>query len=71
MTLTTTAEIAEVRLCGGAGYGDPKARDLGAVAADLADGYVTPEGATRDYGAVLREDGSLDEKASQGAVAMG
>jgi 5-oxoprolinase (ATP-hydrolysing)/N-methylhydantoinase A len=65
VTLTSAAEIAEVRLCGGSGYGDPRQRDLAAIAADLADGYVTPEGAARDYGVVLREDGTLDEDASR------
>lgn len=35
---------------GGGGYGDPRARDPEAVRRDLEDGYVTPEGAQRDYG---------------------
>lgn len=35
---------------GGGGYGDPKARDRGAIARDIAEGYVTPEAAKRDYG---------------------
>ena len=35
---------------GGAGYGDAEARDREAVAADLANGFVTPEAARRDYG---------------------
>ncbi|WP_270933634.1 hydantoinase B/oxoprolinase family protein [Falsiroseomonas oryzae] len=65
VTLTRTEEIAEVQLCGGAGYGDPRERSLAAIAADLADGYVTPDGAVRDYGVVLRSDGTLDEEASR------
>lgn len=65
VTLTSAAEIAEVRLCGGAGYGDPLERSLAAIAADLADGYLSPEAAMRDYGVVLREDGTLDEDASR------
>jgi 5-oxoprolinase (ATP-hydrolysing)/N-methylhydantoinase A len=65
VTLTTVREVAEVRLAGGAGFGDPRARDLGAIAADLADGYITATAAQRDYGVVLREDGTLDEKASR------
>jgi N-methylhydantoinase B len=36
---------------GGGGYGDPAARDPAALARDIEDGYVTPEGARRDYGA--------------------
>jgi 5-oxoprolinase (ATP-hydrolysing)/N-methylhydantoinase A len=67
VTLTAAREIAEVRLAGGAGFGDPRQRSLAAIAADLADGYVTPAAAARDYGVVLREDGTLDEEASRRA----
>lgn len=35
---------------GGGGYGDPAARARAHLLADLAAGYVTPEGARRDYG---------------------
>jgi len=35
---------------GSGGFGDPADRDDAAVEADLADGYVTSEGARRDYG---------------------
>lgn len=35
---------------GAGGYGDPKAREPGAVAADLANGFVSVEAARRDYG---------------------
>ena len=35
---------------GGAGYGDPKARDRDAVAADVANGFVTAEAADSIYG---------------------
>ncbi|HEY7296744.1 MAG TPA: hydantoinase B/oxoprolinase family protein [Xanthobacteraceae bacterium] len=34
---------------GGGGYGDPRAREEAAVARDLAEGYVTAEGAKADY----------------------
>lgn len=64
VTLTTVAEIAEVKICGGAGYGDARQRSLAAIAADLADGYVTPEAAMRDYGVVLRADGTVDAEAT-------
>jgi len=47
---------------GGGGYGDPLLRDLDAVREDVEDGYVTPEGARRDYGVVVREvDADLAE----------
>ena len=35
---------------GSGGFGDPAARDEEAIAADLAEGYVTPAGIKRDYG---------------------
>jgi N-methylhydantoinase B len=35
---------------GGGGYGDPAKRDAAALARDLTEGYVTAEGAMRDYG---------------------
>jgi N-methylhydantoinase B len=36
---------------GGGGYGKPSMRSPEAVAADIAEGYVTPEGAQQHYGA--------------------
>jgi N-methylhydantoinase B len=35
---------------GGGGYGTPAKRSAQAVAADIAEGYVTPEGASKQYG---------------------
>ena len=35
---------------GGGGYGDPRRRDPAALAADLAEGYVSAEAAKTDYG---------------------
>jgi N-methylhydantoinase B len=35
---------------GGGGYGDPRRRDLAALARDVAEGYVSPNAARRDYG---------------------
>ncbi len=47
---------------GGGGHGDPLLRDPQAVREDVADGYVTVEGARRDYGVVVREvDAELAE----------
>jgi hypothetical protein len=48
---------------GGGGFGDALTRDLDAVAADLAEGYVTPAAAEAIYGAVFR-DGAIDAEAS-------
>ena len=39
-----------VELPGGGGLGDPRRRDPERIRADLEAGYVTPEGASRDYG---------------------
>ena len=35
---------------GGGGFGDPRRRDPEAIKRDIAEGYVTVEGAKRDYG---------------------
>jgi N-methylhydantoinase B len=49
---------------GGGGYGPPWERPVERVVDDVLDGYVTVEGAFRDYGVVLREDGTVDEDAT-------
>jgi N-methylhydantoinase B len=41
---------------GGGGYGDPLARELGAVAADVREGYVSVKAAREQYGVVLEYD---------------
>ena len=38
------------QVSGGGGYGDPKKRERQRIERDIAEGYVTPEGARRDYG---------------------
>jgi N-methylhydantoinase B len=48
---------------GGGGFGDPLARDPAAVAADLAEGYVTPTAAEAVYGVVLSA-GAIDREAT-------
>ena len=40
---------------GGGGYGDLLARDLAAVLEDVMNGYVSIDGAYRDYAVVIRE----------------
>lgn len=42
--------VAVLDLPGGAGYGDPQARDPALIRRDLARGYISPEAARRDYG---------------------
>jgi N-methylhydantoinase B len=51
-------EAFEYAFGGGGGWGDPLERDPLKVCEDVLDEYVTPEGARRDYGVVLR--GSLE-----------
>ena len=55
---------------GGGGFGNPLDRDPAKVREDVLDGYVTPEGAERDYGVVLHEDATVDEAATEGLRAQ-
>ena len=50
-----------VELPGGGGLGDPRRRDPERIRADLEAGYITPEGARRDFG--FEEEGSGDGEA--------
>ena len=63
--MKTTAEYAELRVAGGSGFGDPQERPFEAVQRDLDAGYVTAEGARRDYGCVVGADGLIDRPASE------
>lgn len=49
LTLNTD-DVIQVMTGTGAGWGDPKKRDLAKVKADLKNGYITPEQAERYYG---------------------
>jgi N-methylhydantoinase B len=49
---------------GGGGYGDPLERDPERVRRDVLAGYVTREGAERDYGVVLNGELEVDEVAT-------
>src|SRR5262249_38563050 len=60
VTLWSTDEILELRLAGGAGYGDPLDRPIDEVQRDLDDGYITAEGAEREYGCVVGSDRRID-----------
>jgi N-methylhydantoinase B len=54
------------QLGGGGGWGDPLLRDPEAVLDDVLDGYVSAEGAIRDYGVILTPDGmQVDAVATQ------
>ncbi len=58
-------DVVAWQLAGGGGYGDPLQRDPARVQRDVRMGYVTMEGARRDYGVVLHTDMSLDEDATR------
>jgi N-methylhydantoinase B len=49
---------------GGGGFGHPWEREVHRVQVDVLDGYITREGAERDYGVVLRDDLAVDEDAT-------
>jgi 5-oxoprolinase (ATP-hydrolysing) len=61
VSTTSDREIIEVCLSGGAGFGLPLERPLAAIRRDLAEGYVTPQAAVRDYGVGIGPDGQLRE----------
>jgi N-methylhydantoinase B len=52
--------IFRSRLPSGGGWGDPFAREPERVVRDVRDGYVTVEGAVRDYGVVVLGDPDAD-----------
>ena len=64
VTLSGDTMFVELELAGGSGYGDPFERSLEAIADDLAGGYVSADGAVRDYGVVLAANGTIDVAAS-------
>lgn len=57
-------DIIIMRSAGGGGYGNPFERPFDEVSADVAKGYLSVEGAERDYGVIVSEDGTIDEAAS-------
>lgn len=50
-----------LRSGGGGGYGDPRLRPAEKVAHDVAEGYISPESARRDYGATLDTSPTLEK----------
>ncbi|MDG2479283.1 MAG: hydantoinase B/oxoprolinase family protein [Alphaproteobacteria bacterium] len=49
ITPLETGDIITIMTGGGAGYGDPGEREATLISEDIADGFVTPEAARRDY----------------------
>jgi N-methylhydantoinase B len=62
-----TGDVTELRTGGGGGFGDPLERDPERVRRDVVDGYVTREGAERDYGVLLTDLLEVDEEATRRA----
>ncbi|MEM6284120.1 MAG: hydantoinase B/oxoprolinase family protein [Chloroflexota bacterium] len=56
--------IVTTQTGGGGGFGEPFKRPVEKVRQDVIDGYVTAEGARRDYGVVLLDDLTVDETAT-------
>jgi N-methylhydantoinase B len=48
-----TGDVVRFSISGAGGYGEPRARDLDRVVKDVAEGYVSIEGARKDYGVVI------------------
>ena len=57
-------DTLRIQTGGGGGLGDPHARPAASVARDVADGFVSPEAALRDYGVALLPNGDVDEAAT-------
>jgi len=49
---------------GGGGYGDPSERGIELIAEDVRQGFIPPQQAEEEYGAVIRSDGTVDEEAT-------
>jgi N-methylhydantoinase B/oxoprolinase/acetone carboxylase alpha subunit len=52
-------QILELRLAGGAGFGEPRERPLDMIQHDLDHGYVTPRAVVEDYGHAVTADGRV------------
>lgn len=53
-----------VRSAGGGGWGDPLERNPNSVLRDVIDGFVSVSSAKNNYGVVIKEDLTLDSKAT-------
>ena len=51
--LVPAGTVTVVATAGGGGWGDPKLRDPEKVREDVIEGYVSLDGAKRDYGVVI------------------
>ena len=56
-------DVLSFQLSGAGGYGDPGDRDAWRIEDDLADGYITEDGARRDYGVEIKDGKVVAAKA--------
>jgi 5-oxoprolinase (ATP-hydrolysing) len=52
-------QILELRLAGGAGFGEPRERPLEMIQRDLEHGYITPRAVVEDYGHAVIAEGRV------------
>jgi N-methylhydantoinase B len=50
-----------IEMPGGGGLGNPRRREIAAVADDVRQGFISADAARRDYGVAVNDDGSVDE----------
>lgn len=66
LTRLQPGDVVTLDAAGGGGYGPPLERDIESVAADVLDGYVSPERAREAYGVVMDASaGELDVEATR------
>jgi N-methylhydantoinase B len=58
-------DVLRVMTSGGGGWGNPRERPPERVAEDVLDGFITPEGARRDYGVAVSDDGEIDSSETE------
>jgi N-methylhydantoinase B len=59
-----------IAMPGGGGLGNPRRRDIAAVADDVRQGFISAEAARRDYGVAVNDDGTVDEATTAKLRAM-
>lgn len=62
-------DVVTFRTAGAGGFGDPLERDPACVLADLDNGFITRQGALRDYGVAI-VDGDVDQAVTRAARAL-
>jgi N-methylhydantoinase B len=58
-------DVLVLQSAGGGGYGDPLERPAHLVALDLREGYISAARCRDRYGVIVREDGSVDDPATE------